>query len=41
VDVHKGREGGPAHVDARGQGAPEGGSKPWFFCGRHKWRPDK
>jgi len=29
VDVHKG--GGPAHVD-RG-----GGSKTWFFCGRHKW----
>src|SRR6218665_107869 len=33
VEVHKG-EGGPAHVDACGQG--EGGQNP-DFCGRHKW----
>ena len=28
-------QGGPAHVDACGQGG--GGSKTWFFCGRYKW----
>jgi len=36
VDVHKGG-GGPAHVDACGQGE----SKTGFFCGRHKWMAPK
>ena len=31
MDVHKG---GPAHVDACGQGE---GVKNVIFCGRHKW----
>src|SRR6218665_3922378 len=31
--------GGPAHVDACGQGG--GGSKTLFFCGRHKWMAPK
>ena len=31
--------GGPAHVDACGQG--EGGQKRDFFCGRHKWMAPK
>ena len=31
----QGEGGGPAHVDAYGQG--EGGQKRDFFCGRHKW----
>jgi len=31
VDVHKGREGGLAHVDRRRR------VKNLIFCGRHKW----
>ena len=35
VDVHKGG-GGPAHVDACGQGGQKRD-----FCGRHKWMASK